>query len=397
MGRLRTYDRLVADEGEANVRRLVLRGDRFTGGRLPVDSLVELERYQELVRTLAKAEWEADHEGEPSPAEFETVGLTIVALDEGSADVTLVLERPAPFASYVDDSADTFGETLRAAYDGGELPELPSAVRETFRALVAQFGNTLGAGDSIAVHQPALPEPVVVTPEKREEAIVRLRLEDFFYDTMPEAPASNLQTAERTLIGRFTAIDADRQAYVFKSLSLGPLNGRYHDHSLTSEITALVESTDLAPITRVVGVVQYKNERPWRIRETTAIERFSIDDDRSGARLIELAALPDRWGDDGEGQPIVVEALEAARDLMRAITDADAPRPAIFPTTAGGVLVEWASSKGVRSIEITASPTLTFELFELATPFGEPTFVETPSFTEARAFAVETRGAGGDG
>lgn len=224
----------MADEGDANVRRLVLRGERFVGGRLPVDSLVELERYQELVRTLAKAEWEAEHEGELLPEDFETVGLTIVTLGEGSADLTLTLDRPTSCASYVDDSADTFGETLRAAYDGGDLPELPAAVREEFRALVAQFGDTLTAGDSISVHQTAAADPIVVTPEKRSEAIVRLRLEDFWLDTMPEAPGSSLRTVTRTLVGRFTAIDADRQAYTFKSLSLGPLSGRYQEHSLTS-------------------------------------------------------------------------------------------------------------------------------------------------------------------
>lgn len=388
----------MADEGDANVRRLVLRGERFVGGRLPVDSLIELERYQELVRTLAKFEWEAEHEGQAVPEDFDgAVGLTIVHLGEGSADLTLTLDRPASYASYVDESADTFNETLRAAYDGGALPELPAAIREDFRALVAQFGGTLTAGDSISVHQPTVAAPIVVTPEKRGEAIARLGLEDFWYDPMPEVPGSVLHTATKTLVGRFTAIDADRQAYTFKSLSLGTLKGRYDEHSLTSEITALVESSDVAPITRVVGLLQYKDERPWRIRETHAIERFSIEGDRWGARLIEIAALPDGWGDDGDGNPIVVEALEAARDLMRAIDNAGAPRPAIFPTTSGGVLVEWASSKAVRSIEITASPSLVFEIFELATPSGEPTFVETHDFTKARAFAVQTRGAGGAG
>lgn len=63
---------------ESSVRRIKLTGSRFNGGRLPVDSLVELARYHELLRIVARSSWRQDHPGEELPAYFDAeVSLTM--------------------------------------------------------------------------------------------------------------------------------------------------------------------------------------------------------------------------------------------------------------------------------------------------------------------------------
>ena len=88
----------MSDEPQPSVKRFRLTGARFEGGRLPVDSLVELEHYQDVVRIAAEAEWRHDHPGEELPSGLrEAVSLTIERIDEGSADVFLAFEQHAVY------------------------------------------------------------------------------------------------------------------------------------------------------------------------------------------------------------------------------------------------------------------------------------------------------------
>ena len=64
------YDEEMEDEGRPQVKRVRLTGARFEGGRLPVDSLVELQKYQDIVRIAAEAEWKQVHPGEQLPDDF---------------------------------------------------------------------------------------------------------------------------------------------------------------------------------------------------------------------------------------------------------------------------------------------------------------------------------------
>ena len=60
----------MSDEPQPSAKRFRLTGARFDGGRLPVDSLVELERYQDVIRIAAEAEWRHDHPDAELPSDF---------------------------------------------------------------------------------------------------------------------------------------------------------------------------------------------------------------------------------------------------------------------------------------------------------------------------------------
>ena len=106
----------MGDERKPGVKRVRLSGARFDGGRLPVDSLVELQKYQDVVRIAAEAEWRQAHPDEDIPADLRSsVSLTIERIDEGSADVFLAFEQHQVYVQYQAEAQDVADVFLFAA------------------------------------------------------------------------------------------------------------------------------------------------------------------------------------------------------------------------------------------------------------------------------------------
>ena len=372
------------------MRRIKLIGARFDGGRLPIDSLVELERYQELLRVVARAEWRGGHPGEPLPAHFdEEISLTIEGIEEGSADVLLAFEQHAVLVEYQQRADDTVSDVIAAAYESRELPPLPPALERDVRDRIVEFGDTLEAGQSIQVYTsgPSNP-PVEITIETRREVVEMFALEDFIAEAPVEQPRGDLETEQETVVGRITEVDASKASYRFESLQYGRLLGHYDAEShLLDDIRKVLDSPAEAPILRVEGNLQRKRDgSPWRFKETFAVEEFVAGSSPWAARLIELAELARGWSEVSNARPIAVLALEAADAILSAVNEAGQTLPGIFPTEAGGVILEWASFSGVQSVELTAEAE--FELF--ARPAGgDASLVTTSNLQEAIAFALE--------
>jgi len=162
----------VGDERKPGVKRVRLTGARFDGGRLPVDSLVELQNYQDVVRIAAMAKWRLEHPGEELPSDLRnSVSLTIERIDEGSADVSLAFEQHQVYVHYQVEAQDAADAIIVAAYSGASIPELPAlslAEDVEFREAVSQIGVTLGPEHSIEFY-PSSPDaqPVTITVETR--------------------------------------------------------------------------------------------------------------------------------------------------------------------------------------------------------------------------------------
>jgi hypothetical protein len=377
------------DDATPLVKRIRLAGKRFDGGRLPVDSLIELERYQSLLRTMARAEWQQEHPGQSVPEGFAAeVSLTIEAIKPGSADVYLAFEQRAAYVQYQEDAQSAVDAALSAAYSNRDLPALPPAVSDEIRVGLAEIGSTLVAGQSFEVYVDG-PEtaPVVVNVETRMRAIEHLQLDGFMLTTDLADTGNSLVKADDVVAGRITELDAEKMKFRFESLRYGPMNGSYKTHpELLADFRAVLDSAAQGPVTRVVGVLQYKNGVPWRITETTELELFSVDNDTWGTHLIRFASLPPGWGDDGAGAPVTFTALDAVIEVMLALDQAERTAPGLFPTERGGVLIEWSSLSGVRSIEVT--PDGSFELFSLSAGSFEGTHRDVEDLQTAIRFAV---------
>lgn len=376
------------DLGGPRFKRIRLTGDRFEGGRLPVDSLIELQRYQDVVRKLAEFEWRRDHPEDELPADFaDGVGLTIEKIDEGSADVLLAFEQHATYVQYQVEAQDAADATIIAAYSHTPLPDLPSvppALVAEVREEIADIGESLVDGQSIEFYaDPADETPTVITVETRREARADLMLTDFFAEPEPPTIAPLVEKRDESLVGRITAVDADSTKFELVTAQ-GKVHGWYRENTeLLEDLRAVLNSAQEGPLTRVTGELRSKNGEPQRFWHTHSVELVEFDATPAGKRLTEFAALPSGW-EDGEGEQISFVALEAAQEIVRAL-DADAALPGLFPTPEGGVLMEWASTAGVRSVEILADGA--FELFEMTPADRSGIHSETKNLAEAIDFA----------
>lgn len=380
----------VGDKRKPGVKRVRLTGARFDGGRLPVDSLVELQKYQDVVRIAAVAEWRRENPGMELPSDLRnSVSLTIERIDEGSADVFLAFEQNQVYVHYQSEAQDAADAIIVAAYSGAPIPELPAlSLQEDsdFREAVSQIGLTLGPSQSIEFY-PDSPDanPVSITVETRKLAVDQLsRIEDFLVHTDPVPATNGLQATEESLVGRVIILDADDQKFTIVIADGSQVHGWYRQTpELLEDFREVVNSTEVGPLTRISGTLQSKGGRPFRFKEVSSIQRVQFDDTAWGARLSEFASLPPGW-EDGGGEQITSIALDASQMLLRAVDHAQIERPGVFPTEEGGVLVEWAGPARVRSVEIL--PDATFELFSLLRTQSTGEHAVTKDLTVAIAF-----------
>lgn len=371
-------------EAPRQTKRLRLNGERFRGGRLPVDSLLELQSYQEAVRAMAVHEWAVDHAGESPPESIRgDFSLTIERIDDGSADVFLAFERVAVYQEYQEHARDAVDALVQAAYSGDELPDLPSEAQESVRSAVAGIGRTLEGDQSIEFYVADDSPPVLITVETRREAVGHLLTANFFLDAAPMEVVPSLQTIETTLVAHVVAIDADRKVFLARDLESRRILGWYKDTpDLLEDLRAVVDAESEGPLTRISGQLQYRDGEPWRFRPAVRIERVEFDDAPWGRALERLVTLPAGWASGG-GSPVTSVALDAAQAVMRNVVNA--LQPTIGATEEGGVLIEWIGSTGIRSIEVL--PDGTFELFEMQREDRRGTETSTLDARRAASFA----------
>lgn len=358
----------MGDDGASELKRVRLRGARFEGGRLPIASLVELQKYQEIIQIAAAAEWRQEHPDEDLPADFaESLALTIERIEEGSADVFLAYEQQQAYVAYQDEAQEAADSFLVAAYSGSPLPSLPALDRdgdEIFRNALSLLGSSLEAEQSIEFY-PGKPDstPVVITQETRGQAIERLsRIEDFLIADEEPGESSGLHKAQESVVGHVTAIDAARKRFDLVLDDGSPLHGFYKSDLLLEDFRAVVHEAAKGPLTRIQGDLQTRNGELWRFWPATSIERVQFDEAPWGQRLAEFAGLRPGW-DGSDAAQISSVALDGAQALLRQVESAGIARPGVFPTEDGGILVEWVSADGVLSVEVDAEGA--FEMFTL--------------------------------
>lgn len=380
----------MGDELDPDVKRVRLTGARFEHGRLPIDSLVELQRYQQVVRIAAEAEWRVEHPGEQIPSNFhDSVSLTIDHIDEGSADVFLAFEHHQEFIRYQVEAQAATDAIITAIYSDTDLPDLPVLPPDEdfqFRETVAHIGTTLKPEQSIEFyHDGPNSAPVSITVETRERAADRIfSIDDFLVSPEFSTATSSLEKLNESLVGHITALDADKQQFSLVLSDGRTIQGRYRDHpELLEDFRAVLNSTADGPLTRITGELQTKSGDAWRFWKTTSVEQVEFDNTVWGLRLSEFSALPSRW-DGGEASQITASSLDAAQMLLRAIDREQTSGPGVFPTEEGGVLIEWANTGQVSSVEVLADGS--FELFAIKRDDDKGQHSTTTDLTKAIEF-----------
>lgn len=372
-------------DSEARAARIRLVGERFTGGRLPVDSLIELERYQRLVRIIAKSDWLREHPDEDLPAGFEDdIRLTITRIEDGSADVLLAFEQ---YNQVQVQAAEEAEAAVSAVYQGLEIPDFPDEIRSQVETEILEWGSTLEA-DQALVFYPAEPtqDPVVVNVETRQHAIERHHATNFLLTPAPIEITRAGDPVETSMLGRVVEVDANAMSLMFETLDARTLKVRFKNSPhLLADAKKLLNTSSHGALTRLDGELQSKGGEPWRFKNAWSIQQFDVGDEAWGQRLLALGGLAPGW-DGSSARAISFTALDAAFAVLRELPSGF-ELPGVFPTSEGGVLIEWSSSARVTSVEISAAGH--FELFHLPEGSFEAIAQDTANAKEAALFAVE--------
>ena len=391
---------MVDDEG-LHFARLTLTGDRFNGARLPVDALVEIQRYRVMLLEAAKHAWlvaEGHEQTLPDTfvAEFD---LAISGINDGSA--TPLLDKPtSQYDVYYLQGRDSLeadlAQIMQIHFDSPDRPSIDDALHQLVDEVVPS--KDISAWTSLTALQEfrdfgtsLRPDETMRFPPTAGNANLEISSQTALTVFQPFAalvqevinPSPSQIKAEKyvsTVAGRLFAMNADKRNFDIETLHYGNVHGNYTDAGMTADLKAVLESRSQAPVVRVTGRMSWRDGSLYRILGVDSLELLEIDTEPWSSRVRELATLPPNWHPEfDESAVISFVSIDAAREIMRAVSDLP-PRAGIYPREDGGVVVEWPTSQRLLSLEIT--PDASLYLFNLDLSIGEVIEINTVDVAE---------------
>ena len=349
-----------------------LRGSRFDDGSMPISSLTEIQNLGSALKALS----EKDKDGDTSTA----VAEPHVRFTKGCVVATLYMPPDTGSASQISEYHHN-GDLLQRYLSDYLEKRNNDFGSEAVNRAIESIGSSLNDEDELIFDiEDADSSPVTITRQVRNAAVEYYHHQ--FNLTAPEVD-TRAEKDNVTLYGMFTELDADHKKFTFVDRQFGTIDGNYEQLSLTSDIRAVLDQQDTAPITRISCRIKYKRGRPWRIRPLYKCEQIDVGNAEWAKRFSEIVLLRKDWG--GNDEPdVAIAALDAARSLLSYISENHYALPGIFPTEDGGVLLEWASTESVSNIEI--SPEVDFELFRVTENDKQSENSATTNIAGAEAF-----------
>jgi len=299
---------------------------------MPVETVVELAAYRDLVLGVARERFRADHPARQRvPRGFaERLQLRLSTVESGSA--VPVLDRvAAPGTLLAADDEFTHArdviEDVVAAVAGGV--DLPGAFPRDALVLFNRFGQTLRSDEAIELRRGTEMSGATYTREVRKRLVLNHRR------TFQE---------EVENIGWVSEVDADHMSCLIR-LRGGPPGAipAPLDEVTFAAVKKVLEPKGEGPPVRVSGIGVFDADQ--RVIRFDSIHDVSVLGDaeelaRLDRRFDELAALPAGWLD-GEGVALDAVVLDRARRILAELLNFDVPQPRVFPTPEGGVQAEW--------------------------------------------------------
>ncbi|MHA7177945.1 hypothetical protein ACX80D_14970 [Arthrobacter sp. Sr24] len=327
-------DPSTRSEGFVDLR---LSGGRFERLGFPVNGLIELERLEALIETVAKALWKrANPDRARVPKNFtSSFDLRLVRVKPGS--VIPVLERSekdqgllgADFADYFDLSMEVIEEAFAGIVNNLVLPE---NFPDEAAAAMARFGSSFQE-DELAIFRSGAADPIVYSSSIRKNFFGSVR--------------NSLVVQDGSRVGRVSALDVDEQTFTFAPTNSTKVPGVYQDPQLWADLHEVLRQESDNCWVRLQGTFRIRPDSSIHsVADVASVEVFDVPDTEWGRRLLELADLQDGWIEEGEA--VATPSLEFARDVLKTL-EAKYLRPGIFPTPAGGVQLEW-SADGSRYV-----------------------------------------------
>lgn len=325
--------------------RLRLTGSRFEGDGMPVEALVELAAYRELVLGVAKVLFRrANPDRQRVPRGFaDRLQLRLRVVEDGSAMPVLERVELSGTLLAADDefteARDVIATAVAAVAAGTELAD--GFPREAL-VLFNRFGQTLRADEAIELRSGAATSGPRYTREVRKRLVLNQRRT--FQEEVED-------------IGWVTEVDADHMSCLIR-LRMAPWGAvpAPLDEVTFAAARDVLEPKGEGPPVRVAGIGVF--DASQRLIRLDSIQEITVLEDAEELmslerRFDELAQLHAGWLD-GEGAAPDAMVLDRARRLLADLLHFDVPRPRVFPTLEGGVQAEW--SVGNHEVSITFEP-----------------------------------------
>lgn len=317
---------------------------------MPVEALVELVAYNDLVVDVARAIFRDAHQDrQRMPKGFDTrLQLRLQTVERGS--VVPVLERirdPDTLLTPADEftqARDLIEDAVAAIAAGQPLPE-PFPVE----ALVQfnRFGQTLRSDEAIELRGRNRHRGPTYTRDVRRQLILQ---------------RGQTLLDEVDTIGWVTEIDSIRMTCQIRLQGgpPGPVPGPLDELTFEPLRLSLAPGGQGQPV-HISAIGVYDEKRGLvRLDSIHDVSPAEEPDDGFAAvqgRLDDISALSYGWLD-GDGEKVTTEALARARETLIELLRRDIPKPRIYPTAEGGVQAEWSDGGTEISVVFGADGTV---------------------------------------
>ena len=327
-------------------------GARFEGRRMPLDVLGDLSAFRDLLVSYAAAEWKVDHaERERLPKNFEkSISFDLVDIEDGSAMPKIewyrgtVQQQLPEFRDELEILVDRSYEKVLALFDHATGPAAALELTpDNIRAL-KRFGGNLLPEEKIEFPGSKGDDGNVVYLNKYRREWLITRGGDSYkrrFDGTGRLLGSYMDSTETN---GFIKVDTHEYGSIDIPVSAERVRTDF-DGSVLSEVffRLHVELDNNDAFRSVVDVFDVDVIPPKVMAEMASCRE----------RIASLRSLSDGWHD-GSGKAPAPEAAATATQLIsRKPSMAGIYR--IFPTRAGGLLIEFVLAGWDYSIEIGAA------------------------------------------
>jgi hypothetical protein len=337
-----TVDAVESGDGFIYFR---MKGERFDAPGMPADSVVEVQRFSELVDKIARGVWKERNDRQRAPSELvKAFDLRLVSVADGSAMPVLRLATTAPTGHDEEDFAPVFRRardivvsTVESLAEDFTIPDFfPREALPQLRLL----GKSLGEGESIELAPPRSPSERHAPPSKVAT------LTPDVYETIQRIDAAlDSEPAIHTIEGVVTEFDGAGQSFHLRDLhnQVRVCTLAYHEPELAERVKAVLAADGVtAPDVLVSGMgVVNRRGRLGDLWDVTSVQIVRTAEEKMlMARLSSLSALSSGWLGPRSEAPDR-EALAAVELLLPELARVDVVI-AVTANSDGAVVLEWS-------------------------------------------------------
>ncbi|MHB1491477.1 MAG: hypothetical protein ACYCTH_13440 [Cellulomonas sp.] len=340
----RTDDIEVAESGDGFIY-FRMTGERFNATGMPADSVVEVQRFSELLYQVARAVWLERNQGRfRVPSEMvKAFDLRLVSVGEGSSMPRFRLAAPSARAGDEEDFTPIFQRARDIVVDSiasvADDRKLPDDFPRTALPSLQRFGNTIAGNETIQLAQPRPPSAGTAAPTRLATLSAQV------HQTIKDIDAVLASDpAPQTIEGVITEFDGARGTFEIRDLHDATRTCRLaYNEPLVAERVKSVLAPDgvTAPDVRIsgMGVVDHRGRIGdlWDVLEVEILR--SAEEKMLVARLSAVAELPAGWWGPRSETP----DREAVRNVEAALPELARSGVviAITANSAGAVVLEW--------------------------------------------------------